>query len=330
MGALGINAVPEERVAEFKSHAEFLGIGGEIVTDAEKVDLLCTELETTLTNAEKRGLLKETSRDCYVCPCGALEMPVAFVSSVKEKTFYKEGGAVRCKRCNAAAIVESVTQLNFFPEKRALNALRTAIEPTFYYTEFVNLFSQFAEHGICVSKRRGTGVTYKTWNIDIEFLWECLIRTSDTERVTLVINNHVMRQGLIAYLLGYEKDPARAIEVLVLPYIDYPGQQDKWDIQSLTNIGHDASTIRFMLASSLRWNKKNNELNTYIADVEYRRLVLLRRLTERIASNHQETLAHFMMVINFQELMNGLKNVYHPEKFDYAQLGGVLTSSQEQ
>ncbi len=324
VGALGAHEPRVEDVTRFQQTLDALGVKGDIVLDAAYAE----DFYGCATRLLECSAVKMTPEECYVCSCGALELPCSQARYLKQKTFKIDAsGEMYCARCGEKAARQTIKRTYILFKRaairQALNDVR--VVPEFYRTEFSDLAEQIAVNGICISRNRETAFCFAGTYLDVEFVWETLLCIQEEASITLVVNNHVLRQALIAVLalhaLGVKKD----VTILVLPYLRLPGEggAGKWTVDRLMRLGHDAYTIRFMLGVSLHWNRKDCEMRTEISQVEYRRFQLLKGLLKEIVRSGDGSASSFCNELNQDSLTQGLKHVFNPEKFDYRKLCGL-------
>lgn len=321
-GKLGLKKPDSWAEKIFHEYLDFLGIRCERRTDAELVPELlsiCDELATV-------GTIDSHCQDCFLCPCGRLELPVHIAGFAKEKTFIRSKESYICKACGEEGVIQAIhCRILRLKEQDILNDL--GIYPHWYRSEVVNLQCQIQEQGISWSKSRSTGLH---GDLDIELAWSLipllLSRKSQGERIRIVITNHVIRQALVTVWLAHALDPTFRADLVVTPCIDHPGSIEKWRLERLINLGFSGGLLRCMLIGSLGWQVKNARLYDSPAGMEYRRFQLFERhsrLSETNCTTHYE-LTDIFQNLNQQNLAQGLKRVFNPENFDYKTLMGVL------
>lgn len=323
-GTLGMQTIDDTTIASFRDGCKNLLIDGELSLDRDHESALSVAVVSLLTTAEKEGRLKELDIESFVCDCGALEIPVSAVDFLKEKTFFSERGSVHCKKCLQETERKNRKKLMLFFRQQTIDFFERNVHvvPKFYSKELQNLTRQLKTYGVPVSKNRETGVNYKRWSIDIEFLI-AHIGAVVHEPGTLVATNHVLRQALVTSLVDIESDSRSLRQILFLPYLIYPGNKEKWQLARLFASGHDAHTVRFMLASSIRWQQKNCTLEDFITRTDYVRFTAFKRLTEGVTPQLPRTLELFIENVNFHNCSQGLTQVFKKQGFDYSTLHGL-------
>lgn len=324
VGTLGSRAPQDDEVLEFRNTLNKMNVGAEVVFDAD----MANDLANHALRFLDRSQVKMVREQCYVCSCGALELPCEQTKYLKQKTFkVNELGAICCTRCGDEATQRTLERAYvFFNEAICEYALhRSVLAPEFYRKELHDLMKQIKEYGVCVSRNRETGFLFGNINMDVEFVWQALLCLQEDSKNVLVVNNHVLRQALISMLIAKTLNTELDVETLILPYLHYPEQNrlEKWRVTRLLNLGHDASTLRFMLMASLHWHKKDCDLRPEISQVEYRRFNLLRRLVSETPFFPEDALFSFVRDFNQQSLSQGLKHVFNPGNFDYRKLYGL-------
>lgn len=324
LGTLGLAEISDSAVEQTRDTATALGVEGATVLDRDHFFVLSRAATDTLSAAEKEGRLVERTLSSYVCPCGALEIPVEAAEFLKRKTFTLDAGGVHCKRCGNSAHEQFLKKQFLFFRKTSIDFfnMNVNVVPRFYKKEVENLLAQVYKDGVPVSKNRETGATYRNNPIDIEFV---LAHTGTLlyENTTLVGTNHVLRQLMLTGLIDIESGTRTLHQLLVLPYLMYPGNKEKWGVAQLQRAGHDYRTLRFMLASSLRWNQKDSELEDAVVRTEYLRLSKLFALTNAARPASRPTLEEITERINHHQCLQGLDQVFKQRGFDYATLHGI-------
>ncbi|MEK7564610.1 MAG: hypothetical protein AAB394_02625 [Patescibacteria group bacterium] len=322
IGTLGMRNIDAVFIKNFIEEVSLLKLRCSFWEDTSNRGLLSDRIAEVLPLFRLHNQFVE----CWVCNCGALEIPKEQARFLKQKTFYISNGKVFCAKCKQEACLKILDRVSiFFPESQSQEILdNVAVLPGFYLNEFRELLVQFAENGICINRQRQTGFFYQQYNIDVEFVWETLLSLlAKKEEIVMVVNNHVLRQTLISILLFRFLGFTNKITLFITPYISYPGKPDKWQVKKLLELGHDENTVRFMLAASLCWREKDSGLYVDVSQVEYRRFSLLRKLTQQKIL--EKPVATLISDINHQNLLQGLKNVFNVQKFDYGKLSGLFS-----
>jgi len=305
----------------FNSNLDLLGIDCKRVTDY----VLQTVLSDFALQAYNSDRISFRNQECFVCSCGALSIPVEIVKYAKQKTFRLNDGVPCCKVCEKDAKITSVRILVYTTKfKTTFKSIK--VYPCLYQKEIENLVTQIHEQGITISKVRSTRFNFGDNNLDIEFLWSFLplvLFKKYVERPRLIITNQVLRQAVTAYLLCQELIQGFEADLVVSPLIAHPGKIEKWSLSRLRTLGYDGDLLRLVLLSSLGWNRKEASLNDSVASVEYRRLNLFQQAVLE-AKPKSYGLREAMQNLSQQNLVNGLSNVFNPERFDYATLRGLF------
>lgn len=324
LGTLGLTEISDETIARIRQQTAALGIGGSIALDREHFKHLTSAAATTLQAADSESRLVERSIPSYVCPCGALEVPVGAVEFLKGKTFFVDASGVHCRRCGNLAHQKSITKYFLLFKEETVQFFKRTVDvvPSFYKKEIENLLEHIYTEGVPVSKSRDTGAVYRNISVDIEFV---LAHTGALlhEHTTLVATNHVLRQLILTSLVDIESGTRTIHQLLVLPYLIHPGDKEKWSLNKLFANGHDARTIRFMLASSLRWDQKDTPLEDGVVRSEYLRLSKFFQLINAHQPATCPPLEEIVAHINHHECSRGLDEVFKQRGFDYTTLYGI-------
>ena len=214
----------------------------------------------------------------------------------------------------------------FYILKPETNLKTIKIFPKLYQKEVDELVRQINEQGIPISKERSTGFSFGNINLNVEFVWAFLpivLAKRSSERVRLIVTNQVLRQAVTAFLLVKELDINFDADLIVSPFIIHPGKKEKWNLDRLKTLGFDGNLLRFILLSSLGWDRKETNLYDSLSKVEYRRFNLLCQAI-KFAVKEKYDIQEMMKNISQQNLLKGLSNVFNPERFNYQTLNGLF------
>ncbi|HFC11025.1 MAG TPA: hypothetical protein ENJ75_02440 [Candidatus Kaiserbacteria bacterium] len=326
-GKLGLRSPTPLQERVFHETLDFLGLTCDRKSDLEfKNDLLVLSQQVYSGNA----LIEYREQECYRCPCGCLELPVCIASFAKEKTFMRVGGAYVCKACGKPGEVARVNS-DFFRIAPDQSLESVCVYPEWYRGELRELTRQLLEQGVPLSRSRETGLSQENMNLDVESVWSLMLllfsRQHPNERIRLVITNHVLRQAAIALLLAKATNPELKADLIVSPCITHPGALGKWNVSRLTDLGFTGDLLRFMLLGSLGWQAKDSCLYDSPAAVEYRRLTLLKRRVQDAQRGElvkPYTPHEALHNLSQQNLSQGLRHVFNPERFKYQTLIGLF------
>ena len=237
------------------------------------------------------------------------------------------GGAYICKVCGEAGLITDAS--SGFMDLQNQDLVEVGLYPRLYQGEVRDLVQQLGIQGIPVFKTRETGCVLRGKNVDVEFVWSQLIlllsRKYPSERIRLVVTNHILRQAVVSLALAKSLNESLKADLVVLPCIDHPGKIEKWDTKRLEGIGYTSELMRLMLVGSLGWNQKNASLFEIPSTVEYRRMTLFKHLVGSAGVGVEAyPLAKSMSNLSQTNLVLGLKYVFGSKPFDYCTLKGVL------
>lgn len=325
-GRLGLRSPSLSEEMTFHKNLDFLNLACSRKSDADFKNELLNLSQELYTS----GSIESREQECYLCPCGCLELPVHIASYAKEKTFTRVSDDYVCKVCKEPGKVTRVSGC-FFRIDSSWSLESTGVYPEWYRGELEGLVRQLREQGVPLSRMRVTGLSQEDMNLDVEFVWSLiplmLSRRYPRERIRLVVTNHVLRQAATALLLAQALSPNLKVDLIVSPIISHPGVLEKWNISRLIELGFTGDLLRLMLIGSLGWQAKSTSLYDIPAAVEYRRFMLLkRRIHEAQIKEPSSPYApsDSMRNLSQQNLVQGLKHVFNPERFDYKTLVGVL------
>lgn len=320
-GKLGLRTPSLEEEKRYLANLDFLGINCGRVTDESFSSILLAKA-LQACNSDRISVI---SQKCFLCPCGVLAIPISMIEYAKQKTFKRTGETVICKVCGLEAKITSVETLVYAP-KPETTFKPIKVYPQWYQKEVNELVNQIHKQGIPISRSRSTGFNFGSWNVDVEFLWSFLplvLVGQSKGQLRAIITNQVLRQAVTAYLLCLELMPEFVADLIVSPLIIHPGKKEKWNLDRMRALGYNGDLLRLVLLSSLGWNNKGTNLNDSVATVEYRRFNLFKRAifhAEQKPNDVQEAMRH----ISQQNLVQGLSNVFNPERFDYSTLKGLF------
>lgn len=325
-GKIGLRSPTPSMEKVFHERLDFLNLTCDRKPDSDFKDDLLKLSREVYTG----GSIEHREQECYRCPCGCLELPVLIAPFAKEKTFTRVDGTYICKVCKQPGKVVRVSG-GFFQVGSNWSLESICVYPEWYRGELRELVRQLREQGIPLSRARTTGLSQEDMNLDVEFVWSLMpllfSRRHPDERIRLVVTNHVLRQAVIALLLAKALDPDLKADLIVSPCISHPGILEKWNISRLIELGFTGDLLRFMLLGSLGWQAKDADLYDIPARVEHRRFTLLKRkIHEAQAEKLSEpyTPNDSMSNLSQQNLVQGLKHVFNPERCNYKTLIGVL------
>lgn len=326
-GRLGLRSPTLSQENLFHETLDFLGLTCDRKSDMEvKDDLLRLSREVYA----KYGLIEHREQECYRCPCGCLELPTHIARYAKEKTFTRVGDAYRCKVCGELG--ETVRASGGFFRIAPDQSLESiCVYPKSYRGELRELTRQIHEQGVPLFRSRATGLDQEDMNLDVESVWSLMPllfwRQHPGERIRLVVTNHVQRQAAIALLLAKVAHPDLKADLIVSPCVTHPGALEKWNVNRLIGLGFTGDLLRFMLLGSLGWQTKDSCLYDAPVAVEYRRFMLLKYRVQNAQKGEQPnsyTPDEALRNLSQQNLTQGLRHVFNPERFKYQTLTGLF------
>lgn len=325
-GDIGRRRVDMSRVLEFETDLAFLATQVPLSADSAYQEKLISSVRRCL----EVGRVVQKDSECFVCECGCLELPVSIARYARQKTFIRADETYVCRVCNSTGVPRCISQSVYYFNSKCTEILDSIrIVPGWYEGELQDLAKQIDESGIVIGRIRDTGIVLDGMNLDSDFLWQQLVSAvsaSDSDTFRIVLTNHVLRQALLTALFAKTIDPAKHIELIILPCIVHPGKIEKWTLQCLREKGYSGEQLRTMLVGSLRWNVKDSLLYDEPSNIEHRRLNLLKhRVTEvqaleakcQASENLTKALCH-------QSIVSGIKHVFNPNQFEYRDLIGLF------
>jgi hypothetical protein len=168
-------------------------------------------------------------------------------------------------------------------------------------------------------------------HLDVEFVWSLMLllfsRRHPGERIRLIVTNHVLRQAATALLLAKAFNHGLKADLIVSPCIAHPGVLEKWQVDRLIQLGFTGDLLRSMLIGSLGWQAKDVSLYDLPSSVEYRRFTLLKsRVQDAQVGEFAKAYTPYEALRNLsqQNLAQGLRHVFNPERFKYQTLAGLF------
>ena len=325
-GKLGLRSPTPHQERVFHETLDFLGLTCDRKPDSDsKEDLLNIAREICAGDS-----IEYREQECYRCPCGCLELPTRIARFAKGKTFARVGDAYVCKVCEKPGEATRVSG-SFFKIDSNQSLESICVYPKWYRGELRELVRQLHEQGIPLSRARTTGLNQESTNLDVEFVWSLMpllfSRQQPGERIRLVVTNHVLRQAVIALLLAKVANPNLKADLIVSPCITHPGALEKWNIGRLIELGFTGDLLRFILIGSLGWQAKDSCLYDVPATVEHRRFALLKRRVQNAQKGglvSPYTPHEALRNLSQQNLAQGLRHVFNPERFQYQTLIGLF------
>lgn len=324
-GQLGLRSPTPLMEKTFHERLDFLNLTCERKSDADFKD----ELLDLSKKAYSSGSIEYRKQECYRCPCGRLELPTHIAPYAKDKTFTRSEGAYLCRACGKPGEIAQVS-CGVFQARASWSGESVRVYPEWYGGELNELVRQLHEQGIPMVRARDTGLGQEGLNLDVEFVWSLipllLSRRYPDEHIRLVVTNHVLRQAAVALLLAQTLNPDFKADLIVSPIISHPGADEKWNIGRLVELGFTGDLLRIMLIGSLGWQSKYAGLYDAPSSIEHRRFTLLQRRIQEARKGETKSFTSHEVLRNLshQKLMQGLKHVFNPERFDYRSLVGVL------
>lgn len=204
-----------------------------------------------------------------ICDCGAVEIIKEAISSdwsTDRKVIYQSGGKIFCRRCN--------TQLKEAREHVLL--LRTefsgnpiVVTPSFYQKEVDTLQEGFSQP-ILVSRRKKNGrqvlLFGRAWQLDTDFCWSLLLCSLVEDKYdprVVVVSSRSLKP--LVWTFGVSHKVYRylgPIMAIVTPYVQFKRYQQCALSKLIDRYGQ--VPIRLLLASGLRWNKKDTLVDSNI------------------------------------------------------------------
>lgn len=234
-------------------------------SDFDYIDFACEKIKYLYDI----GVVSLKNKNVMTCPCGIVELCVdndenAYLNPSLFKRECINGKEVCvCKHCGCKCTYSEhevmVISLNYELE----SLLKVVIYPQFSKKQFNEIASKMQGKDIMISRFRKTGLQLKLgekmYNIDIDFIWQFLILTTECKHVCALTGyREIFYIFLSAYInnLLFEKD----INYLTLPYV-LEEQDFKYELPI------DVQKIAYVMCTKL--NKQNsimtNGLKKYLS-----------------------------------------------------------------
>lgn len=217
----------------------------EVYTDFDNLSKLleCIKL------LDNKGLLIEKQEEILCCDCGKVDIVSSTLTShINSDLLEQKEDQYYCKACKSKC--NTVNQKRLFLKINDEYVKPVLAIPNIYDDNIHTIYDMLKESVFLISKERDTGVKYKGYNIDIDFVWNNYIGCFEEKKVVIVTGNkHLVKVFLTNYLANvFNKE---------IIYVLHPFIEKKSDINwKDTLYKYDDYYKKLFLIYSAKWNNR--------------------------------------------------------------------------
>lgn len=207
------------------------------------------ELFEQIKKIDEMGLLVEKEEKIISCDCEKIDMPYSCINSFQNGLLKKDGDTYICQECNSICKTHKEKRLFLNIDSKYIKQIKCI--PNIYDGNLSELNSDFNNAHFLISKSRETGIKYKNYNIDIDFVWNLYLSLFKESNIIVVTSNrHLMKVFITNYLANiFQKN----IIYILHPYIEKK-ESIVWDDELFK---YDYYYQHLYLIYSCRWNSRS-------------------------------------------------------------------------
>lgn len=158
------------------------------------------ELLNTIDLLFKKKLIIEQTEEFLVCNCAKVDIKYSTINGYTNYDLIESiDGEYYCKDCGNKCKIVKEKRLFLIIDKKYLNKIK--VIPNIYDDNLKKMSESFADNFLVISKKRETGIKYKNYNIDVDFMWNNYINLFDEKNIIIVTSNkHLMKVFITNYL----------------------------------------------------------------------------------------------------------------------------------
>lgn len=197
-----------------------------------------------------KGLIVERDEEFLICDCNKIDIKY---STINDYTNYdlieSKNGEYYCKDCGSKCKIIKEKRLFLILDEKYLRKVQSI--PKIYDDNLEQIKELFKNKEFLISKNRNTGIKYKNYNIDIDFVWNNYINLFNEKNIVIVTSNkHLMKVFITNYLATvFNKN----IIYILHPYIE----KKEPIIWENTLYQYDEYYKKLFLLYSPKWNSKD-------------------------------------------------------------------------
>ena len=214
----------------------------------------------------EHGYIHTKKMPIMSCNCKKVEIPVENISTINmtDACFYEKDSHYYCKHCGSICTEKEIDSLVF--NSKLIQDASYTFFPEFINKDIKTFYNTILNNEIVISRERNTGVTLtyqnRTYNIDIDFLWEVYLSLFPNHDKIVICSNHQLYQLFMVSMLEKCFENRGKTIALATPYLNIASKDKESELQDRI-----LSTKIFTILNQ-KWAKKENILDegllTYI------------------------------------------------------------------
>lgn len=198
----------------------------------------------------KNRLIVEQNEEFLICDCNKVDIKY---STINDYTNYdlieSKNGEYYCKDCGNKCKIVKEKRLFLIIDEKYLNKVQ--VIPNIYDDNLEKINELFSNKEFLISKNRETGIKYRNYNIDVDFVWNNYINLFTEKNIVIVTSNkHLMKVFITNYLATVF---GKNIIYILHPYIE----KKEPIIWENTLYQYDEYYKKLFLLYSPKWNSRD-------------------------------------------------------------------------
>lgn len=218
----------------------------EVFIDYYNKDKILDSINTLV----KKKLIVEREEEFLSCFCNKIDIKYSTINNYTNYDLIEcKNGNYYCKSCGNKCSIVKEKRLFLIIKEEYLKKIQ--VIPKIYDDNLEKIREDLRNKEFLISKNRETGVKYKTYNIDIDFMWNNYINLFSEKNIVIVTSNkHLMKVFITNYLANiFNKN----IIYILHPYIEKK-ESIVWED---TLYQYDDYYKKLFLLYSPKWNSKD-------------------------------------------------------------------------
>lgn len=187
----------EDNSIEYSNILENIGIRfDDVFIDYKNIDSLIKNIEILDT----KKLLIEKEEKILNCECNKIDIVYSTINNIYNYDLIEfKNNKCFCKSCGKECVISTQKRLFLKIDERYVNNIQTI--PRIYDENLYTIGETLKNSYFLISKNRETGIIYKGYNIDIDFVWNNYVNTFNENNIIIVTSNkHLMKVFITNYL----------------------------------------------------------------------------------------------------------------------------------